>query len=150
MNAITRWESKEMDFLQNRLAKLFGLAPTSMSGGGQELMTLAEWVPSVDICEDDNEWLIKAELPEVKKEDVKVTVENGVLAILGTRKCEKEEQDKKYHRIERSYGNFFRSFVLPDGADGTKVSAEFKQGLLEVHLPKTEKAKAKAIEVKVA
>jgi len=151
MNALTRWDpSKEMDVLQNRLAKFFGLAPASTTTGGQELMTLAEWTPSVDISEDDKEWLIKAEIPEVKKEDVKVTVENGVLTVTGERKFEKEEKDKKYHRIERSYGNFFRSFTLPEGADGAKVSAEFKDGVLKVHLPKNEKAKSKAVEVKVA
>ena len=151
MNALTYWTpSKELDVLQNRLARFFGLAPANTANGGQELMTLAEWSPSVDISEDDKEWLIKADLPDVKKEDVKVTVENGVLAVTGERKFEKEEKDKKYHRIERSYGNFFRSFTLPEGAEGAKVSAQFKDGVLEVHLPKNEKAKAKAVEVKVA
>ena len=151
MNALTYWTpSKELDVLQNRLAKFFGLAPANTANGGQELMTLAEWSPSVDISEDDKEWLIKADLPQVKKEDVKVTVENGVLAVTGERKFEKEEKDKKYHRIERSYGNFFRSFTLPEGAEGAKVSAQFKDGVLEVRLPKNEKAKTKAVEVKVA
>ena len=113
-------------------------------------MTITQWAPSVDIIEDDKEYLVKADLPEVKKEDVKVTVENGVLTITGERKFEKEEKDKKYHRIERSYGNFFRSFTLPDAADGSKVNAEFKDGVLKVHLPKSEKTKPKAVEVKVA
>ena len=81
---------------------------------------------------------------------MKVTVENGVLTITGERKFEKEEKGKKYHRIERSYGNFLRSFTLPDGSDGTKINADFKDGVLQVHLPKTEKAKSKAVEVKVA
>jgi HSP20 family protein len=139
-----------MDVLQNRLARFFGLAPANTAKGGQELMTLAEWSPSVDISEDDKEWLIKADLPQVKKEDVKVTVENGVLTVTGERKFEKEEKDKKYHRIERSYGNFFWSFTLPEGAEGAKVSAQFKDGVLEVRLPKNEKAKSKAVEVKVA
>jgi HSP20 family protein len=151
MNALTRWDPfKEMDDLQNRFGKLFGLAPARPAAGGQELMTLAEWAPSVDISEDNKEWLVKADLPEVKKEDVKVTVENGVLTLSGERRFEKEEKDKKYHRLERSYGSFSRSFTLPEGADGTKVGAEFKEGVLKVHLPKTEKAKAKAVEVKVA
>jgi HSP20 family protein len=113
-------------------------------------MTITEWAPSVDIIEDEKEWLLKADLPEVMKDDVKVTVENGVLTITGERKFEKEEKDKKYHRIERSYGNFLRSFTLPDGADGSKVNAEFKDGVLKVHLPKGEKAKPKTVEVKVA
>lgn len=75
--------------------------------------------------------------------------QDGVMVITGERKFEKEEKDKKYHRIERLYGNFVRSFTLPDGADGAKVAAEFKDGVLKVHLPKNEKAKPKAVEVKV-
>jgi HSP20 family protein len=151
MNALTRWDPfKEMEDLQSRFAKLFGLTPARTGNGGKELMTVTEWAPSVDITEDDKEYLVKADLPEVKKEDVKVTVENGVLTIRGERKFEKEEKDKKYHRIERSYGNFLRSFTFPDGADGSKVNAEFKDGVLKVHLPKSEKAKPKSVEVKVA
>ena len=151
MNAITRWDPlREMDDLQNRLAKFFGLAPAHGPAGGQELMAVAQWAPSVDISEDDKEWLVKADLPEVKKEDVKVTVENGVLTVTGERKFEKEEKDKKYHRIERSYGSFCRSFTLPEGADDAHVSAEFKDGVLKVHLPKNERAKTKALEVKLA
>src|SRR5439155_18074138 len=111
---------------------------------------ITKWSPSVDIIDDEKEWLVKADLPEVKKEAVKVTVENGVVTITGERKLEKEEKDKMYHRIERAYGTFMRSFTLPDGADGSKVNAEFKDGVLKVHLPKGEKAKPKAVEVKVA
>jgi HSP20 family protein len=139
-----------MEDAQNRLARFFGLSPARLTNGEKEAMTVTEWSPAVDITEDDKEWLVKADLPEVKKEDVKVTVENGVLTITGERKLEKEEKNKKYHRIERSYGNFLRSFTLPDAADGSKVNAEFKDGVLKVHLPKGEKAKPKAVEVKVA
>jgi len=77
-------------------------------------------------------------------------VDNGVLTITGERKMEKEEKDVKFHRVERSYGTFLRSFTLPEGADGARVAADFKDGVLKVHLPKTEKAKPKTIEVKVA
>ena len=151
MNALIRWDPfKEMEELQSRFTKLFGLTPARTENGGQELMTITEWTPSVDIIEDEKEWLVKADLPEVKKEDVKVSVENGVLTITGERKFEKEEKGKKYHRIERSYGNFLRSFTLPDGADGSKVNAEFKDGVLLVHLHKNEKARPKSIEVKVS
>src|SRR5256885_1114590 len=108
------------------------------------------WTPLADITEDEKEYLIKAELPEIKKEDVKVTVENGVLTISGERKFEKEEKNKKYHRVERGYGTFMRSFTLPDDADANKIKAEFKNGLLKVHLPKSEHAKPKQIEVNVA
>jgi len=85
----------------------------------------------------------------VKKEDVRVTLEDGVLTIQGERKQEKEEKGKKYHRIERSYGSFVRSFTLPDLIDEEKVKAEFKDGVLNLKLPKSEKAKPKAIEVTV-
>ncbi len=89
-------------------------------------------------------------MPEVRKEDVKVTVENGVLTISGERKFEKEEKDKRYHRIERAYGSFTRSFSVPDDADDAKVGAEFKDGVLTVRLAKSEKARPKSIEVKVS
>src|ERR1051325_4999997 len=112
MNTLIRWDPfKEMEDLQSRFAKLFGLTPERTGNGDKEQMIVTEWVPSVDIVEDEKEWLVKADLPEVKKEEVKVTVENGVLTIPGERKFEKEEKDKKYHRIERSYGNFLRSFT---------------------------------------
>jgi HSP20 family protein len=91
-----------------------------------------------------------AEIPEMKKEDIKLNVSDDVLTITGERKYEKEEKNKKYHRVERSYGSFMRSFSLPENADGTKVSAEYKDGVLKIHLPKSEKSKPKAIEVKVA
>ncbi|HSZ60151.1 MAG TPA: Hsp20/alpha crystallin family protein [Chthoniobacterales bacterium] len=150
MNAITRWDPlKEMEEMQNRLSNLLGRAPARLGDAKEESITVAEWAPLVDITEDDKEYVIKTELPEIKKEDVKVAVENGLLTIVGERKFEKEE-NKKYHRVERAYGRFVRSFVLPDGADAEKVNAEFKDGVLKVHLPKSEKTKPKQIEVKVA
>jgi HSP20 family protein len=151
INTLTRWEPlREMEDFQNRLSTLFGRPLRRGNGQGQEEITLADWMPLADITEDEKEYLIKAELPELKKEDVKVTVENGVLTISGERKFEKEEKKKKYHRVERGYGTFMRSFALPDDADGNKVKAEFKNGLLTVHLPKSERAKPKHIEVNVA
>jgi HSP20 family protein len=150
MNALTRWDPfKEMDDLHKRLNSLFSHSPSRL-GDGKEAMTVAEWSPLVDITEDDKEYIIKAELPEVRKEDVKVTVENRVLSITGQRKFEKEEKDKRYHRIERAYGSFTRSFSVPDDADDAKVSAEFKDGVLSVHLAKNEKARPKSIDVKVS
>ncbi|MET0254026.1 MAG: Hsp20/alpha crystallin family protein [Terrimicrobiaceae bacterium] len=148
MNALTKWNPfRELEEIQNRLGSLFGRTP--VRGLGEEAITVSEWTPLVDITEDDKEYLIKAELPEVKKEDVKVTVENGTLTITGERKFEKEEKGKKYHRIERAYGSFMRSFTLPEGAAGDKVSADFKDGVLKVHLPKSAEAKPKSIDVKV-
>ena len=151
MQTLARWEPvREMEDFQNRLSTLFGRPLRRTNGHGREEITLADWTPLADITEDEKEYLIKAELPELKREDVKVIVENGVLTISGERKFEKEEKKKKYHRVERGYGSFMRSFALPDDADGHKVKAEFKNGILTVHLPKNEKAKPKQIEVNVA
>ncbi|MEK6619143.1 MAG: Hsp20/alpha crystallin family protein [Nitrospirota bacterium] len=150
MNAITRWDPfRELEEMQNRLSTLVGRAPVRKNGAKKEAMTVAEWAPLVDITEDDKEYLIKAELPEVKKEDVKLTAHDDVLTITGERKYEKEEKGKKYHRVERAYGSFERSFTLPEDADEGKIAAEFKDGVLKVHLPKSEKAKPKSIEVKI-
>lgn len=139
------WE--EMEQMQERMAHLFDLTALRPDVG-QELISARDWAPLVDITEDDKEYLIKAELPEVKKEEVKVGVENGVLNLSGERKHEEETGAKKQHRMERSYGRFVRSFTLPDDADAAKVSAEFKDGLLKVHVPKSQSTKPKAIEVK--
>ncbi|MFM7101949.1 MAG: Hsp20/alpha crystallin family protein [Verrucomicrobiota bacterium] len=150
MNPLTRWDPfKEIDEMNRRLTQAFGLAPARMPVPEKESMSIAQWAPSVDISETDKEWLVKADLPEVKKEDVKVTVEDGVLSITGERKFEKEVKDKKYHRIERSYGNFVRSFTLPDHADPARVAAEFKDGVLTVKLPKTERALSKTVDVRI-
>lgn len=149
MSALTSWNPlRELGSLESRLDRLFGLTSLTRNGG-KEAMTVSQWTPLVDIIEDSNEYLVKAELPELKKEDVKVSVENGELTISGERKSEKEEKDKRFHRIERSYGSFIRSFTLPESVNADKVSAEFKDGVLSVHLPKDEKAKPKSIEVKV-
>jgi len=150
MNTIARWNpTRDLNEIHNRLSSALGL-PTFRKDEGKELMTITEWAPAVDIAEDDKEYLVKAELPEVRKEDVRVTVENGLLSISGERKFEKEEKGKKYHRVERSYGNFVRSFTLPDDADADKVEAKFSDGLLRVHVAKSEAAKPKQIEVKIA
>ena len=149
MNTLTKWEPfRELEELQSRLGNLFGNAPVRMGRGMEEAMKVAEWAPLVDITEDEKEYLIKAELPEVKKDELKVTVEDGVLSISGERKFEKDDKGKKYHRVERAYGSFMRTFTMPDGTDTGKVAAEFKAGVLLVHLPKSEKTQPKSIEVK--
>jgi HSP20 family protein len=117
---------------------------------GKETLTVADWIPTVDIEEGDQEYHITAELPGLRKEDVKITLQDGVLTLQGERKQEREEGGRRLHRVERSYGAFGRSFALPDVMDEAKVSAEFKDGVLYIRLPKSEKAKPKAIEVKVA
>jgi HSP20 family protein len=117
--------------------------------GSQEVIATGDWSPRVDIAETEEAFVIKAEIPEMNKEDVKVTVDNGVLTIRGERKKEKEEKGKKFHRIERFYGSFTRSFTLPDNVDEAKIKATFKEGMLDLQIQKTEKAKPKVIQVKV-
>jgi HSP20 family protein len=150
MRALSHWDPvRELDEFQNRLATLFGRTTVPAKGDANEWLTRADWAPLVDIVEDDKEYLIKAELPEVDKSNVKVTLERGVLTISGERKAEKEEKGKKYHRIERSYGSFVRSFTLPEDADPNHVSADFKNGVLHVRVQKAEEAKPRQIDVKI-
>lgn len=145
---LVRWDPfRELEEMSDRLNRAF--ARPALRNEGKEYLTVADWVPTVDISESEGEYLIKAELPEVKKEDVKVSVEDGVLTLSGERRQEKEEKGKKYHRVERSYGSFVRSFSLPESVDEGGVKAEYKDGVLNLHLPKTEKVKPKSIEVKV-
>ena len=149
MNIISRNSFQELEEMAERLNRFF--SPSFKRGKeGMEGLALKDWAPLVDITETENEYLIKAELPEVKRPDVRVTAQGGILTILGERRAEKEEKGKKFHRIERSYGSFERSFDIPDDADELKVTADFKEGILMIHLPKTEKAKPRLIEVKVA
>ena len=146
---LVRWDPfRELEDMSDRLNRMFS-RPTLPQANGKETMVVADWVPSVDVSETEGEYQIKAEIPDVKKENVKVTLEDGVLTIQGERKQEQEEKGKKYHRVERSYGSFARSFTLPDLVDEEKVKAEFKDGVLNLLLPKSENAKPKAIEVKV-
>lgn len=152
MNALKRWnQTKGLETFQHNLDSLLLHFPVPPRPERQEqLMTVTEWSPLVDISENDREYLIKAELPEVRREDVKITAEKGTLTIMGERKFEKEETGRKYHRVERAYGSFGRSFSLPEDASPAKVSAEFKDGVLVVHLVKDAKAKPQQIEVKIA
>lgn len=159
MSTLTRWSPfrterwdpvQDLEDFEHRLAAAFGRMTRKPNGDGTEAITTTDWAPLVDISEDDKEFLVKAELPGLKKEEVKVTVDDGVMTVSGERKVEKEEKAKKYHRVERAYGKFERSFSLPENADSTKVNAEFKEGVLLVHLPKAEKPAGKALEVKIS
>ena len=158
MDMMTRWDPfltswdpfRELETARGRLPGYFGPLARPKVHGKEEALTVAEWAPLVDIVEDEKEYLIKVELPEVKTECVRVNVVEDVLTIAGERTMLKEEKDKKCRRIERAYGSFARSFTLPDDADPAKIHAEFKEGLLKISLPKTAKAKALAVDVKIA
>jgi HSP20 family protein len=150
MSLLTRWDPmQDIQEFEKRLSSWMGRAPMKKEGD-KESMRVMEWAPLVDITEDEKEYVIKADLPEIKKEDVKISVQDGVLVISGERKYEKEEKGKKYHRVERSYGSFERSFTVPADAEEENVSAQFKDGVLTVHLPKGETAKPKRLEIKVS
>ena len=144
--ALVRWDPwREIDDMFHRYTRAVGLPRT----GSQPSLEPGEWTPQVDIAETDKEFVIKAEIPEVKKEDVKVTVENGILTIRGDRKQETEEKGKKFHRVERHYGSFTRSFTLPENVDAANIKASFKDGMLGLQIRKTAEAKPKSIDVKV-
>lgn len=107
------------------------------------------WSPAVDIRETENELVLKADLPEMKLEDLDIQLENGTLTLKGERKFEKSDEDRGYHRIERRYGSFVRAFALPEYADAEKVAADYKDGVLTVTVPKKELAKPRAIKVNI-
>jgi HSP20 family protein len=148
MNLVKWSPFRELEDVQTHLNRFFNETPgRRVEGDG---LFFADWAPPVDIHETDKEYVIRAELPAIKKEDVKVEMLDGVLTIEGERRQEKEEKGKKCHKMERSYGRFVRQFVLPNGVDTRNVQAEFKEGMLDVHLPKAAEAKPKTVEVKVA
>lgn len=124
-----------------RLPRLSGLSEENGSGG--------QWSPAVDISETEAEYLIKAELPAVKKEDVRVTVDDRMLTISGERKQEKEQSGEKFHRIESFHGSFVRSFTLPESIDAAAIRAESKDGVLTVHVPKSKIEAKKPMEIRV-
>lgn len=144
--ALRKWEPlREIEDIFDRYAKTLGW-PSSQD---KTLVTTGDWSPRVDISETDHEFVVDAELPKVDKDGVKVSVDNGILTIQGERKQEQEEKGKKFHRIERYYGSFARSFTLPDNVDETKVKAKFNDGVLNIQIPKTTETRPSAIEVKV-
>lgn len=145
-HTLARWNPlRELEEFQNRILGAF--PRRGGNGDGQDSLA-TEWMPLVDIAEKDHEYLITSEIPQVKKENVKVMMESGMLTISGERRFEKEEKTK-YHRVERSYGSFMRSFALPEDADPSGVSAEFSDGVLQIHVRKSEAARPKQIEIKV-
>jgi HSP20 family protein len=136
---------REMDDLLARFQRGFG---RSLANNGEDLPATM-LAPAVDISETPKEYIIKAEMPGLKKEEVKVSVQNGVLTISGERKSETERKDEKYHRVERSYGSFMRSFALPEDVVAERVTAESKDGILTVCVPRSEAPKPKSVEIKV-
>jgi HSP20 family protein len=145
--SIVKWDPfVELEDVSKQLNRIFGKFPARTEPGP---LATADWAPSVDISETDAAYLIKCEIPGVNKEDIKVNIEDGMLTMSGERRREKEEKGKKFHRIERSYGSFMRSFRLPENVDEAAVKAEFKDGMLNVTLPKSAQAKTRSTNVTV-
>ena len=141
---LTKWDPfREMEAVLDRYR-----APANTSK--TENITQADWYPTVDVSETDGAYHIHAELPGVKKADIKVTVHDGVLQLSGHRESHHESDDKKVHRIERSYGSFSRSFSLPDNVQDSEVEANFQDGVLEVDIPKSQQEKPKQVDVKIS
>jgi HSP20 family protein len=142
--SLIRWEPiREVDELFRHYSPLFGRSLRNVEERA------SQWAPSANISETDQEFLIKAELPEVKKEDVKITLDNGVITLSGERKQEKEYKDEKSIRVESVYGTFARSFSLPENADNEAISAESKDGILRIRIPKRQPAKPKSVTIPV-
>lgn len=139
---------REMEDLSQRMNRLFNLAPLR-GEDEKELLAASDWAPSCDIRETANDYRIHAELAGVKKEDVHVTLEEGVLTLKGERREEKEEQGERFHRRELSHGSFLRRFTMPNDADESKIDATFKDGILNVVIGKTEASAQKTKEIAV-
>ncbi len=149
---VTAWHpvsdfASEFLTMQREIDRMFDRFRGGVADDGSVSTSLV--APAVDIIERQNDYTIKAELPGVKKEDVKITVQNGVLTIRGEKKQEEEKKGENYHRVERSYGSFQRSFTLPNSVSSEKIEASYDNGVLSVTLPKVEEAKPKEIEVRV-
>ncbi|OFV94480.1 MAG: hypothetical protein A3G76_07515 [Acidobacteria bacterium RIFCSPLOWO2_12_FULL_65_11] len=148
--AIVRWSDPFREFaqLQDRMNRAFSDA---YGRGDEGLLTSGTWLPPVDIYQDGNhELVIKAELPDMTREDIDITVEDGTLTIKGEKKLSTDVKDEQFHRIERRYGAFSRSFSLPQTVDTAKVGADYKNGVLTVRLPLREEARPRQIKVNVA
>ncbi len=146
--AITRWRPfRDVVSIQDEMNKLFD------DFFGRPVLrtewTEGVWSPSVDVSEDKDNVIIKAEMPGMNKDDVKISIQDGVLTLKGEKRQEKEEKDKNYHRVERNYGSFCRSFQLPTSVKSDKVKASYKDGMLSIALPKTEEVKPKEIPISI-
>jgi HSP20 family protein len=147
---VTRWDPfRDLLGLQDRMNRLFEESVRNVRQGDEALST-SVWTPPVDIYETENEVIVKAELPEVNQKDIEIQVENNTLTLRGERKFDKELKQENFHRIERPYGTFARSFTLPMTIDQEKIKADYKDGILRVVMPKREEIKPKQIKVAVS
>lgn len=146
--SLVHWDPfADMHQLREQVNRLF---EQSLTRSGNEPASMRTWAPSVDIVETENELVVHAELPGIKPEDIQIQVEGDTLTLRGERKFEKEEKGKQYVRVERAYGSFQRSFTLNVPVKQDKVSANYRDGVLEINIPKAEEVKPKQIKVNIA
>jgi HSP20 family protein len=144
--ALTRWDPfRDLNVLQDRMNRLFDDAGRGWRK--DEPAATTSWSPAVDIFETEGDIVVKAELPGMERKDIVLNLENNVLTLKGERRFEKETKEENYHRIERSYGGFSRSFSIPATVDEEKIRADYKDGVLRILLPKKEQAKPKQIRI---
>ncbi len=147
MTVLTRWNPyRELESLQNRMSRLF---EEQYGDRREEALTSGAFVPPVDIYEDQHGIQLKLEVPGIDQKDLNINVENNILTISGERKFEQEQKEENFHRIERRYGSFTRSFTLPNTVDTGKITADYNSGVLSIRLVKREEAKPKQIKVNI-
>jgi len=147
--SIVRWDPfRDLLTLQERMNRMFEQTARGQIGSGEG--ELATWAPAVDIYENEKDIVLKADLPGVNPSDVDIRVENNVLTLRGDRHFEKEVKEENYHRVERSYGSFVRTFSLPNTVQADKIEAHFENGVLRVTMPKREEARPKQIKIAVS
>jgi HSP20 family protein len=147
--AVIRWEpAREISSLQQEVNRLFGTFFDAPTGAGNGIGA-RRWIPAMDLVEEGEQYVLRADLPGVREEDVKVELDDDVLTISGERKSEHEERRDGYHRIERASGSFSRSLTVPDGVDPERVQARFENGVLEVRVPKPEQRKPRRVAISV-
>jgi len=148
--ALIRWEpAREVASLQQEMNRLFSSFFDAPAGGAGNGETVRRWVPAMDLVETDDSFVLKADLPGLDENDVKIEVEDGVLTVSGERKAEHEEKREGYYRVERAFGSFGRALTLPDGVDPEAVSANFDKGVLAIRIPKPEDRKPRKVAIKV-
>ena len=138
----------DLSFVHRQIDDLFNLGLTGFLSNGEAGETMASWTPSMDVIEKADHVLLRAELPGLAQEDVEITVENNTLTLRGEKKFEHTEETDNYRRLESRYGSFYRSFSLPNSVDQERIDAKFRNGVLEITLPKAEEAKPKKIQIK--
>jgi HSP20 family protein len=144
---IVRWEPlRELSSLQGEMNRLFNTVFDQPSAGGNG-DTLRRWMPAMDLAETDEHFVLRADLPGMAEDDLKIELEDGTLTISGERKAEHEARNEGFYRVERAFGTFSRSLTLPKGVDADAVTANFDRGVLEVRIPKPEERKPRRIEI---